>query len=320
MPETKVSNVPISPDLTVSIIIDSYNYEDYLGQAIDSALKQTHKPLEVIVIDDGSTDGSREIIKSFGSDVISIFKENGGQATAFNEGIRRAKGSIICILDSDDYFHPDKTSLVAEAFGKNPDWVQVSDSWTPVDKISQVVPHRRSGLVHGDVRSSLLKIGRYKKAATASALSYRRDFLMKVLPIPDHLIKGADSYLATSAPFYGKVGCINKPLTYYRIHGKNGFAGTLDYTYRIQSRVEKAGQINRLAQQLGLPERFKLENDVDYRVYSVLQGENATVAHKIMTLLLTMREVTHTAYLPHEAMSRLLWVMKSLFLNSSGRR
>ena len=92
--------------ILVSIIINNYNYERFLAEAIDSALNQTYQNLEVIVVDDGSTDNSRQIIKGYGDRIISILQANGKQAAAFNSGFARSKGDIIIFLDSDDYLFP----------------------------------------------------------------------------------------------------------------------------------------------------------------------------------------------------------------------
>ena len=101
--ESSISNK--SP--LVSILINNYNYAQYLSQAIDSALGQTYTNTEIIVVDDGSTDNSREIINSYGNQIISVLKENGGQASAINAGFAASKGDIICLLDADDIFLPD---------------------------------------------------------------------------------------------------------------------------------------------------------------------------------------------------------------------
>ena len=102
-------------DPLVSILINNYNYGRYLGTAIESALNQTYSPTEVIIVDDGSTDNSREVIASFGSRVISVLKINGGQASAFNAGFAASRGNLICFLDSDDCFLPQKTAEVVKA-------------------------------------------------------------------------------------------------------------------------------------------------------------------------------------------------------------
>ena len=104
----------------VSILITSYNYDRYLGNAIDSALNQTFRNIEVVVVDDGSEDNSLDVIKSYGDRIVSVVKQNGGQASAFNAGFAKSKGEIICFLDSDDEFTPDKVDHVSKIFANNP--------------------------------------------------------------------------------------------------------------------------------------------------------------------------------------------------------
>jgi glycosyltransferase involved in cell wall biosynthesis len=82
--------------MSISIFINNYNYGRFLGEAIRSALEQTVPALEVIVVDDGSTGESRSVIDSFGNRIVGIFQDNGGQAAAFNTGIRSAKGDRVC--------------------------------------------------------------------------------------------------------------------------------------------------------------------------------------------------------------------------------
>src|ERR1700690_294673 len=103
----------------VSIIINNYNYARFLSTAIDSALSQSYRSIEVIVVDDGSTDNSRDIISAYGDRVIAVLKGNGGQASAFNAGVSASHGDIICFLDADDLFYRWKVSRVVEAFCKH---------------------------------------------------------------------------------------------------------------------------------------------------------------------------------------------------------
>jgi glycosyltransferase involved in cell wall biosynthesis len=84
------SNLPLA-----SIIITSYNYEKFLPQAIDSALKQSYPVKEIIVVDDGSTDNSRHIINSYGDQIIPVFKKNGGITSATNAGFFASQGELI---------------------------------------------------------------------------------------------------------------------------------------------------------------------------------------------------------------------------------
>src|SRR4051812_24563460 len=96
----------------VSVLISNHNYGRYLGEAIDSALAQTYPRVEVIVVDDGSTDDSREVIARYGERVVPVLKANGGQASAWNAGFAVSRGEVVCMLDADDVFAPDKVDRV----------------------------------------------------------------------------------------------------------------------------------------------------------------------------------------------------------------
>ncbi len=104
--------------LRVSVIINNYNYGEFLSQAIESALAQTHAPIEIIAVDDGSTDGSREILSGYGKRVSALLKMNGGQASAFNAGWSASRGDILCFLDADDWWIPEKAARTAELVSK----------------------------------------------------------------------------------------------------------------------------------------------------------------------------------------------------------
>ncbi len=101
---------------TVDVIVNNYNYARYLRDAIGSALEQTHPHVRVIVVDDGSTDDSREVIASYGSEIVAVFKENGGQASALNAGVERSSGEAVVFLDADDMLAPDIAARIAAAF------------------------------------------------------------------------------------------------------------------------------------------------------------------------------------------------------------
>src|SRR5687767_13468728 len=98
-----------------SVIVNNYNYAAYLHDAIASALQQRDADVEVIVVDDGSTDDSRDVIASYGERVVAVFKENGGQASAYNAGFAHATGDVVCFLDADDTLHPNAMVTAVEA-------------------------------------------------------------------------------------------------------------------------------------------------------------------------------------------------------------
>lgn len=108
-------------DFTVSVVIPCYNAAPFLRQTIESALNQTYLPLEVIVVDDGSTDDSAAIAGSYGPPVRVIHQKNSGESVARNHGIDRAQGRWIALLDADDVWMPDKLRRLKEAFEETND-------------------------------------------------------------------------------------------------------------------------------------------------------------------------------------------------------
>ena len=103
-------------DLAVDVVIDNYNYGAFLGEAIESACRQTHENVHVVVVDDGSTDDSREVLRGYADEVTVVLKENGGQASALNAGMERCRGDVVIFLDADDVLHPEAAARAAAAF------------------------------------------------------------------------------------------------------------------------------------------------------------------------------------------------------------
>jgi glycosyltransferase involved in cell wall biosynthesis len=104
----------------VSVIIPVYNCELYLAEAIDSVLNQTYRSFEIIIIDDGSTDRSREVIKSFDNSRLRYsFQENKGSSSARNKGVQLARGEFFSFLDADDVWTQDKLALQMKAFERD---------------------------------------------------------------------------------------------------------------------------------------------------------------------------------------------------------
>lgn len=106
---------------TVSVIIPSYNCERYIAETIDSVLNQSFRDIELIVVDDGSTDRTREIVSSYGSRVRLITQANAQVCAARNRGIREATGEFVCLMDHDDYWFPHKLARQLEEFQARPE-------------------------------------------------------------------------------------------------------------------------------------------------------------------------------------------------------
>ncbi len=107
----------------ITVLIDTYNYGRFIEEAIHSVFDQDFpkEQLEIIVVDDGSTDDTAERVKQYGSRVQYFYKPNGGQASAFNLGLQKARGELVALLDADDYWLPSKVRRVVEQFDSRPD-------------------------------------------------------------------------------------------------------------------------------------------------------------------------------------------------------
>ncbi len=213
----------------ISIVIDNYNYAAYLAQSIDSALAQTYPLVEVIVVDDASTDGSRQIIERYGHRVVSVLQPvNRGQGAAFNAGFLATRGDIIMFLDADDWLYPQAAARVAASWqpGQSKTHFRldlVNASGEHID----IHPAPEVRLDQGDVVPFLLDFGRYETVVT-SGNAFARAALEGNLPMPEEAFRiAADGYLATVVPFHGPVVCIEDCLGAYRVHGRNAFALTL---------------------------------------------------------------------------------------------
>ena len=111
----------VHPKPTVSVIIPTYNCEIYIAETLNSVLHQTFQDLELIVVDDGSTDRTRQIVASYGASVRLVTQANSGVCAARNRGIQEAAGRYLCLMDHDDYWFPDKLALQLEQMIRHPE-------------------------------------------------------------------------------------------------------------------------------------------------------------------------------------------------------
>ncbi|NER85559.1 MULTISPECIES: glycosyltransferase family 2 protein [unclassified Moorena] len=216
----------MSKPLLASIVINNYNYGRFLRQCIDSALNQSFGNTEVVVVDDGSTDNSREIISSYGEYVTPVFQNNQGQASAFNSGFAQSRGDVIIFLDADDMLLPTAVEN-ALPFFEDPEVVKVQWPLSIIDAQGRLQnrtkPDKVSSMPEGNLREAVIKQGptNYVWPPT-SGNAWSRTFLNKILPMDqDKLRLAADNYLFEAAPFFGLIKTIKSPQSYYRIHLKN---------------------------------------------------------------------------------------------------
>lgn len=201
--------------LTASIVISNYNYGRFLRAALDSALAQTYTPVEVVVVDDGSTDNSREIIAGYGDRITAILKQNGGLGSALNAGLRASKGDVVFFLDSDDTLLPPAVESVIHAWRKG-----VAHIYFPLAAID--ANGRRLGRLVGGNALPDRALGPFGVSSPMSGNAFSRAALDKVTPIPeDDCGIAADNYLTETTSLLGEVRCLADPLGEYRTHGNS---------------------------------------------------------------------------------------------------
>jgi hypothetical protein len=213
------------PPPMVSVIINNYNYDRYLSRSIESALAQTYQRTEVIVVDDASTDGSREVIGRYAGVVPVLKTANAGQGSALNAGFFASHGDIVIFLDADDYLEPHAVARVVSEW--RPGTAKLQYRLAMVDGTGSVIdlfPPRDISFDSGDVVPLLLRSGRYH-TAVMSGNAFAREVLQRLLPIPEAEFRiAADGYLVTLAPLLGSVLSIEEPLGVYRLHDRNAWA------------------------------------------------------------------------------------------------
>lgn len=217
----------------VSIIINNYNYSRFLTEAINSALNQTYPHVEVIVVDDGSTDGSQEIITSYGNRIIPVLKDNGGQASAFNAGFVACRGDMIFFLDSDDVFYANKVKEIADLLTTkmlNNPCVMVYHLLECVDKNGDSLGCQIPDSLY-NVPANLYQYACKHKffpyaAGPTSGIAISRELAVRIFPIPEQGVRtSADEFLVRPALLLGEVYGVDFVFSKYRIHGANNWYG-----------------------------------------------------------------------------------------------
>ena len=250
--------------LVVDVVIDNYNYGEYLPAAIASVRAQSHPAVNLIVVDDGSTDGSPELLARLGEEATVIVKENGGQASALNAGFERCEGDVVMFLDADDVLRPDATAAIAAAFAADPELTKVQFRSEVIDAAGAptgtIKPSDHLEMPNGDMRRAELAYPFDLVWMSTSANAFRRRALGRIMPIPERDFRScADYYLVHLAALLGPVRSLPDVGAGYRVHGANTYepqAAELDLAHvRDSIRVASAtaAELLRLAAELSLP-------------------------------------------------------------------
>jgi glycosyltransferase involved in cell wall biosynthesis len=216
--------------VTFSVVITNYNYRDYVGEAIDSVLAQTRAAAQLIVMDDGSTDGSAAwLAERYGNDERITLRcvSNGGQLSAFVKGMEGVTGDIVCFLDADDRWDKDYLARIGEVYDSRRD---IDFVFTDVNLFGN-----EQGIVGYADRATDLGftaistwVTAYWYGAATSALSMRRPWAQRALDLPQAFLStwriSADNCLVFGTSVLGaRKYYLPTGLVHYRVHGANGW-------------------------------------------------------------------------------------------------
>jgi glycosyltransferase involved in cell wall biosynthesis len=227
----------------VSVLVDTYNHERFIEQALVSVIEQDFSAtdMEIIVVDDGSTDRTPDIVRKFAPRARLLRKTNGGQASAFNAGIPEARGEIVAFLDGDDWWEREKLTRVSEAMA--------ADAGVGIVGHGIVIVHR-----DGSQQPELLREGFRFRANTlegarllrrrgsflgTSRMTIRRELLTQIGSVPEAIRVQADEYLSTVAAALSNVLILEPALTFYRMHEGNAFQ-TREFDVERERRKQEA--------------------------------------------------------------------------------
>lgn len=204
----------------VSIVICNYNYGRFIRSAISSALAQTYKNIEIVVVDDGSTDSSRAVIDEFvlTGAVKAIYQNNEGQYSAYNAGFAASSGDIVMFLDADDIYLPEAARMVVAAMNSGTAKVHFRLSFIgPEGELRD--GHTPRGLSSGAVGDLLATKGLLYSSAPGSGNAYARQALTDLFPLPVTEDKhGADFFTVYGSSLKGRVVAVDPALGHYRLH------------------------------------------------------------------------------------------------------
>ena len=218
-----------SAALAVDVVVTNHNYARFLPQAIESACSQTHPDVRVIVVDDGSTDGSRQVLRGYEDRVEVVLKEQGGQASALNAGIERCRGEVLLVLDADDLLRPRAAERVAAAFAAGPRLSKVQFPMAIVDAAGNptgaVKPSGHLRAPVGDLRRAELAYPFDLPWLPGGGTGFRTEAVRRILPIPagDYPRSGADWYLVHLTALLGEAALLDEVCASYRVHGGNAY-------------------------------------------------------------------------------------------------
>lgn len=244
---------------TFAVVITSYNYRDFVLEAVESALAQSRKAMQVIVVDDGSTDGSDVLLRErYGADerVVLISGGNGGQLSAFQRGVNVVHAEVVCFLDSDDCWEPEYLARLGELYDARADIDFVFSDLQLFGQQDRVMRFHDGAVDLGYTAISTYVLTQWYGAPT-SALSMRVSWARQALDLPESFQRtwrlSADNCLVFGCSvlgahkYYLPTGCVR-----YRIHGKNGWWSNRSPRIEYINKMTSGALIRHYATRVGM--------------------------------------------------------------------
>ena len=233
----------------LSVVIANHNYERYVAAAIESALALRWDDVEVVVVDDGSTDGSPAVIESYSDRVQVLLTDNATQRVAANRGYAMTTGDVVVFLDSDDVLPPDLPSRLAAVW--TPSVSKAQFRMQRIDELGRPIgdpfPDYRPVPTPADIRRWASATSAYP-TPPGSGNAYARSFLDRIFPVGSSVGAASDSACLAAAPFFGDVVTVPDVVVGYRRHGGND-SNLLADDRRFPREVERARKRWLFAQQ-----------------------------------------------------------------------
>ncbi len=259
-------------DTSFAVIVTNYNYRAFVAEAVDSALAQTRAPKQVVIVDDGSTDGSQDFLRErYGQDprVTLLCGENGGQLVAFQRGLAVVDADISCFLDADDLWKPDYLHEIGQLF----------DARSDVDFVfSDIIrfggESRRVGDASHEIDYGYTAIATYALAhwygGPTSALCLRTALAKECVDLPPMLVKRwrlcADAALVYGASVLGgRKIFLPTGAVMYRVHGSNGWWSNRTQVASYKNRIRARELINHYAKHAGICDHTLESAKFEYR-------------------------------------------------------
>ncbi|GAB3022878.1 MULTISPECIES: glycosyltransferase family A protein [Oleiagrimonas] len=251
----------MSASTSFSVVITSYNYRAYIEQAIEGVLAQSRAAMQLIVVDDGSTDGTPDLLRQrYGEDarVTLLLGENGGQLVAFLRGLAACTGDVVCFLDADDHWSADYLARIGALYDKRPDIDYVFSDLQLFGDENCWMGYADRALDLGYTAVSTYMLAHWYGAPT-SALSLRRAMAQQVLDLPQDMVRtwrlSADNCLVFGTSILGgRKYYLPTGQVHYRIHGKNGWWGQRTRVNEYLNRMRSRYLIQHYARRIGLDE------------------------------------------------------------------